>query len=82
MKEDEWQDATRKENKDMELGEDWEYERGGEQFEYEKKEVKTHCLPRCPRCQGTLQTVNIHGHEQCVLCHSVVDDCCQGSQLK
>jgi len=75
----------------MELGEDWEYERGGEQFEYKKEEVdyewkkeevKTHCLPRCPRCQGTLQTVNIHGHEQCVLCHSVVDDCCQGSQLK
>ncbi len=66
----------------MELGEDWEYERGGEQFEYEKEEVKTHCLPRCPRCQGTLQTVNIHGHEQCVLCHSIVDDCCQGAQLK
>tara|TARA_R100000995_G_C3358954_1_gene66474 strand:- start:207 stop:419 length:213 start_codon:yes stop_codon:yes gene_type:complete len=69
-------------NKKMELGEDWEYERGGEQFEYEKEEVKTHCLPRCPRCQGTLQTVNIHGHEQCVLCHSIVDDCCQGAQLK
>ena len=33
-------------------------------------------------CQGTLQTVNIHGHEQCVLCHSIVDDCCQGAQLK
>ena len=46
------------------------------------QEIKTHCLPRCPRCQGTLQTINIHGHEQCVLCHSIVDDCCQGSQLK
>ena len=78
----EWQDATRKENKDKELGVDWEYERGGEQFEYEKKEVKTHCSPRCPRCQGLLQTVNIHGHEQCVLCHAIVEDCCQGSQLK
>jgi hypothetical protein len=51
-------------------------------YEWKKEEVKTHCLPRCPRCQGTLQTINIHGHEQCVLCHSVVDDCCQGSQLK
>ena len=46
------------------------------------QEIKTHCIPRCPRCQGALQTVNIHGHEQCVLCHSIVDDCCQGSQLK
>jgi hypothetical protein len=45
-------------------------------------EVKSHCLPRCPRCQGTLQTMNVHGHEQCVLCHSIVDDCCQGAQLK
>ena len=45
-------------------------------------EYKTHCLPRCPRCQGTLQTINIHGHEQCVLCHAIVEDCCQGSQLK
>jgi hypothetical protein len=51
-------------------------------YEWEKEEIKTHCSPRCPRCQGTLQTVNIHGHEQCVLCHSIVDDCCQGSQLK
>ena len=46
------------------------------------QEVRTHCMPRCPSCQGALQTVNIHGHEQCVLCHSIVDDCCQGSQLK
>jgi hypothetical protein len=46
------------------------------------QEIKTHCAPRCPRCQGTLQTMNVHGHEQCVLCHSIVDDCCQGSQLK
>lgn len=68
-------DETRKENKDMELGEDWEYERGGEQFEY-----KTHCSPRCPRCQGVLKTVEIHGHTQCVICKAVVDECCQGQQ--
>ena len=47
-----------------------------------EEEAKTHCTPRCPRCQGTLQTMNVHGHEQCVLCHSIVDDCCQGAQLK
>ena len=52
-------------------------------YEWQKEEeVKKHCLPRCPRCQGTLQTVNIHGHDQCILCHCIVDDCCQGSQLK
>ena len=72
-----WQDARRKDNKDMELGVDWEYGPNGEHLEY-----KTHCSPRCPRCQGSLQTVNIHGHEQCVLCHAIVEDCCQGSQLK
>ena len=44
-------------------------------------ETITHCLPRCPRCQGALQTVNVGGHEQCVLCHSVIDDCCQGAPL-
>jgi len=38
--------------------------------------------PRCPRCQGTLQTMEVHGHEQCVLCHAVIEDCCQGAQLK
>ena len=46
------------------------------------QEIKTHRMPRCPGCQGALQTMNVHGHEQCVLCHSIVDDCCQGSQLK
>ena len=52
-------------------------------YEWTKEEnIKTHCAPRCPRCQGTLQTMNVHGHEQCVLCHSIVDDCCQGAQLK
>ena len=46
------------------------------------KELFSHCAPRCPRCQGILQSMNVHGHEQCVLCHSIVDDCCQGAQLK
>ena len=48
-----------------------------------REEVKTHCLPRCPRCQGYIpDCINIHGHERCVLCHSVVGDCCQGSEWK
>jgi hypothetical protein len=79
MNDKEWKETLGQEWKmaEKELGVDWEYGPNGEHLEY-----KTHCLPRCPRCQGTLQTVNIHGHEQCVLCHSVVDDCCQGVQLK
>ena len=51
-------------------------------YEWTKEEVKTHCTPRCPRCQGNLQTMEVHGHEQCVLCHAVIEDCCQGAQLK
>ena len=43
--------------------------------------VKEHCGPRCPRCQGSLKTVNVHGHDQCVVCGSIVDDCCQGEAL-
>ena len=38
--------------------------------------------PRCPRCQAVLQTVDVNGHEQCAICHSVIDDCCQGAPLK
>jgi hypothetical protein len=38
---------------------------------------KTHCK-HCPRCGNKLRTVNVHGHEECVECHQVVDDCCQG----
>ena len=45
-------------------------------------EIKEHCSPRCPRCQGNLQTMEIHGHEQCVLCHSIIEDCCQGAPQK
>ena len=45
-------------------------------------EIKEHCAPRCPRCQGNLQTMEVHGHEQCVLCHAVIEDCCQGAPQK
>ncbi len=44
--------------------------------------IKEHCSPRCPRCQGNLQTINVHGHEQCIICNSVVDDCCQGEIIQ
>jgi|TARA_R110002020_G_scaffold73728_2_gene189101 hypothetical protein len=46
----------------------------------DEQEVKQHCSPRCPRCQGVLKTVEIHGHTQCVICKAVVEECCQGQQ--
>jgi hypothetical protein len=51
-------------------------------YEWKKEEIKNHCAPRCPRCQGNLQTMEVHGHEQCVLCHAVIEDCCQGAPQK
>jgi hypothetical protein len=65
------------------LKKEWDKEDKKEEKGFGEEWVKTitHCLPRCPRCQGALQTVNVGGHEQCVLCHSVIDDCCQGAPL-
>jgi hypothetical protein len=34
--------------------------------------------PRCPRCQNLLNTVVVHGHEQCVFCKSNIFECCSG----
>jgi hypothetical protein len=34
--------------------------------------------PRCPRCQSLLNTVVVHGHEQCVFCKSNIFECCSG----
>ena len=45
-----------------------------------EEEVTQHCSASCPRCQGVLQTIEIHGHTQCVICHAVVEECCQGQQ--
>ena len=45
-----------------------------------EEEVTQHCSARCPRCQGVLQPIEIHGHTQCVICHAVVEECCQGQQ--
>ena len=33
---------------------------------------------QCPRCQNMGQMIDVHGHLQCGICGSVVDDCCQG----
>ena len=33
---------------------------------------------RCPRCGEAWKTVHVHGHEQCLTCGNIVDDCCQG----
>ena len=34
--------------------------------------------PRCPRWQNHLNTVVVHGHEQCVYCKSNIFECCSG----
>ena len=32
----------------------------------------------CPRCHATIQPVVVHGHYQCQICKSNIDDCCSG----
>ena len=36
----------------------------------------------CPYCGQSYQTVFVHGHEQCVVCKTNVEPCCQGQVLK
>ena len=36
----------------------------------------------CPYCSQSSQTVFVHGHEQCVVCKTNVEPCCQGQVLK
>ena len=36
----------------------------------------------CPYCGLSYQTVFVHGHEQCVVCKTHVEPCCQGQILK
>lgn len=33
---------------------------------------------RCPRCQCAMTPIEVHGHLQCEVCKSNVQDCCQG----
>jgi hypothetical protein len=35
-------------------------------------------LQRCPRCHSILETIVIHGHEQCLVCKSNIFECCSG----
>ena len=35
-------------------------------------------LQRCPRCQSILETIVIHGHEQCLVCKSNIFECFSG----
>lgn len=34
--------------------------------------------PACPRCHTPLRVVNVHGHDQCVVCKSNIRECCEG----
>ena len=36
----------------------------------------------CPYCGHSSQTVFVHGHEQCVVCKTNVEPCCQGEFSK
>ena len=36
----------------------------------------------CSYCGQSSQTVFVHGHEQCVVCKTNVEPCCQGQVLK
>ena len=36
----------------------------------------------CPYCGQSSHTVFVHGHEQCVVCKTNVEPCCQGQVLK
>ena len=32
----------------------------------------------CPYCGRKYQTINVHGHEQCVHCGTNLEPCCEG----
>lgn len=34
----------------------------------------------CPFCGFPTQVVWVHGHGQCMICKSVLDECCRGEQ--
>ena len=35
-------------------------------------------IQRCPRCHSRLETIVVHGHEQCSICKSNIFECCSG----
>ena len=32
----------------------------------------------CPRCHAMTRPIGVHGHIQCEICKSNIDDCCSG----
>ena len=36
----------------------------------------------CPYCGQSSQTIFVRGHEQCVVCKTNVEPCCQGEFIK
>ena len=36
---------------------------------------------RCPRCGQVCQPIEVHGHTQCNVCGSVMEECCQGETV-
>jgi len=35
-------------------------------------------MTRCSRCQQMCSPIEVHGHTQCNVCGSVMEECCQG----
>lgn len=44
-------------------------------------EIKDHCK-LCPRCKIALQTVSLNGYLECIMCKTIVEDCCKNSASK
>ena len=51
----------------------------GNQHDYIDKRLNQGC---CPRCNVKLEFVVVHGHYQCIVCKSVISDCCNGEQAQ
>ena len=46
--------------------------------------IKDHCAKEAmsKMQDGFVQTIDVHGHLQCVMCKTVIEDCCQGQPQK
>ena len=36
----------------------------------------------CPYCGNPVRVIRVHGHGQCSVCHTVIDECCRGEQIE
>lgn len=34
----------------------------------------------CPYCGQLTQVIWVHGHGQCMVCKTIIDECCRGEQ--